>query len=125
MAKPKQHKIRVKRVYERATRDDGSRFLVDRLWPRGLKKESLQLEGWLKDVAPSDALRRWFGHDPKKWKEFRRRYFAQLDDNPNAWQRILEAARKGRVALLYSARDPEHNNAVALRDYLIAKLRKG
>lgn len=125
MAKPKQHKIRVKRVYERATRDDGSRFLVDRLWPRGLKKESLQLEGWLKDVAPSDALRRWFGHDPKKWKEFHRRYFAQLDDNPNAWQRILEAARKGRVALLYSARDPEHNNAVALRDYLIAKLRKG
>lgn len=124
MAKPKQRKIRVKRVYKRATRDDGLRFLVDRLWPRGLKKERLALDGWLKDVAPSDSLRRWFSHEPTKWVEFRCRYFAELDHNPEVWQRILEAARKGHLTLLYSARDPEHNNAVVLRDYLIAKLRK-
>jgi uncharacterized protein YeaO (DUF488 family) len=114
----------VKRVYEPAQRSDGTRFLVERLWPRGVKKEALQLDGWLKDVAPSDALRRWFGHDPQKWQEFRRRYFAELNRKPKAWQPLLEVARHGTVTLLYSARDLEHNNALALKDYVQAKLRK-
>lgn len=95
---------------------------MDRLWPRGLRKEALSLEGWFRDVAPSDSLRRQFGHDPKKWKEFHRRYFAELEGEPEAWKPILEAARRRAVTLLYSAKDPEHNNAVALWDYLMKKL---
>jgi len=110
--------IRVKRVYERSERGDGARFLVERLWPRGIKKESLAIEDWLKEVAPSDGLRRWFGHDPAKWEEFRRRYFAELDSRPEACAAIRAAARRRNVTLLYSARDTEHNNAVALQEYL-------
>lgn len=110
--------IRVKRVYESAGPDDGTRFLVDKVWPRGIKKESLPLDGWLKDVAPSGTLRRWFGHDPQKWTEFRERYFEELESNPEAIRPILEAARQGDVTLIYSARDTEHNNAVALKQYL-------
>ena len=110
--------IRAKRVYEPPDADDGTRFLVERLRPRGMRKESLNMEGWLKDVAPSDALRRWFGHDPAKWIEFQDRYFAELDDEPDAIQPIVEAARRGNVTLLYSAHDTEHNNAVALKEYL-------
>ena len=117
--------IRVKRVYEPSAPDDGAHFLVDRLWPRGMKREALQLDGWLKEVAPSDALRRWFGHDPKKWEEFRRRYFIELDGRPEVWRPILEAARRGHVTLLYGARDTEHNNAVVLSDYLRDKVGKG
>lgn len=116
--------IKVKRVYEAPKLVKGSRFLVDGLWPRGLKKEALGGALWVKDVAPSDALRRWYGHDPRKWKEFRRRYFAELEGNREAWEPILEAARRGGVVLLYSARDTESNNAVALRDYLAAKIEK-
>jgi uncharacterized protein YeaO (DUF488 family) len=116
--------IQVKRVYEKPAKGDGARILVDRLWPRGLKKEELHLEGWVKEVAPGDSLRRWFGHDPKKWKEFRNRYFAELGSKQEAWEPILQAARRGNVTLLYSAHDTEHNNAVALRDYLMAKLRR-
>jgi uncharacterized protein YeaO (DUF488 family) len=116
--------VAVKRVYEPPQRSDGARFLVERLWPRGVKKEALQLDGWLKDVAPSDALRRWFGHDPQKWKEFRRRYFAELKRKPEAWQPLLAAVCQGPVTLLYSTRDLEHNNALALKDYLQTKLRK-
>lgn len=116
--------IRVKRVYAPHTPDDGTRFLVERLWPRGMKKEALPLDGWLKEVAPSDALRRWFGHDPKKWKEFRRRYVTELDDKPAAWRPLLETARRSTVTLLYSARDPDHNSALALKSYLEAKLEK-
>ncbi len=115
--------IKVKRVYDPVEPDDGKRFLVERLWPRGIRKEALQMDGWLKDVAPSDGLRRWFGHDPKKWEEFRRRYFAELEAHPEAWRPLLEAARAGHVTLLFSARDPHHNNAVALREFLEAKLR--
>ncbi|MDQ3829852.1 MAG: DUF488 family protein [Candidatus Tectomicrobia bacterium] len=107
--------IQVKRVYDRPEPADGARFLVERLWPRGVKKTALPLSGWLKEVAPSDALRRWFGHDPAKWEEFQRRYFAELDSRPEAWHAILEAARRGHVTFLYSARDTEHNNAVALK----------
>ena len=110
--------IRIKRVYDPPDHADGARFLVERLWPRGMKKEALQLDGWLKEVAPSDALRRWFGHDPARWEEFQRRYFAELEHKPTAWQPIVEAARRGHVTLLYSARDTERNNAVALKAYL-------
>ena len=114
--------IKVKRVYDPVEPDDGRRFLVDRLWPRGVKKEALRMDGWLREVAPSDRLRRWFGHDPKKWEEFRRRYFAELEAHPEAWQPLREAARAGNVTLLFSARDTSYNNAVALREFLEGKL---
>jgi uncharacterized protein YeaO (DUF488 family) len=114
--------IRVKRVYEPPSAEDGRRYLVERLWPRGLRKDALPLDGWLREVAPSDALRRWFGHDPARWEEFRRRYAAELDARPDTWRPLLEAARQGPVTLLFSARDTEHNNAVALKAYLEAKL---
>ena len=113
--------IRVKRVYESPGAGDGTVFLVERLWPRGMKKELLHMDGWLKDVAPSDGLRRWFGHDPGKWKEFKERYFAELEENLEALQPILEAARRGDVTLLYSAHDTEHNNALALVEYLMER----
>jgi len=110
--------IRLKRAYDKASPDDGRRILVERLWPRGLKKEALVLDAWQKDVAPSTKLRQWFGHDPQKWQEFRRRYFAELDGNPKALEAIQSAVRKGRVTLIYSSHDTEHNAAVALKDYL-------
>jgi uncharacterized protein YeaO (DUF488 family) len=110
--------LMVKRVYEPAVPGDGTRFLVERLWPRGMKKESLRMDGWLKDVAPSGGLRRWFGHDPAKWNEFCRRYWAELDARKEAWRSILEVARRGAVTLLYGTRDTQHNNAVALKAYI-------
>ena len=112
--------IKLKRAYEPAVTEDGMRYLVERLWPRGVKKDALQVAAWLKDVAPSDQLRRWFGHDPEKWDEFRRRYFKELDNNPEAWGPIVASARHGTVTLVYSARDSEHNNAVALKQYMDA-----
>jgi len=115
--------IKVKRVYDPVEPDDGKRFLVERLWPRGIKKEALAMDGWLKEVAPSDRLRRWFGHDPKKWEEFRQRYFAELEAHPEAWRPLLDAARAGNVTLLFSARDLIHNNAVALQVFLEEKLK--
>jgi uncharacterized protein YeaO (DUF488 family) len=108
----------VKRVYESPDSSDGARFLVERLWPRGVKKESLQMTAWVKEAAPSDALRRWFGHDPAKWEEFQVRYFAELDGKPEALHPLMEASRQGNVTLLYSAHDMEHNSAVALKSYL-------
>lgn len=114
--------IRTRRVYEPPQPDDGRRFLVERLWPRGVKKEALPMNAWLKDVAPSDDLRRWFGHDPERWEEFQRRYFAELDSKPETWRPLVKAAREGNVTLLYSARDTEHNNAVALKLYLEGRL---
>lgn len=116
--------IKAKRVYHAPTPADGTRFLVERLWPRGMKKEALPLDGWVKDVAPSDVLRRWFKHEPKKWEEFRRRYCTELDGKPEVWRPLLEVARRGALTLLYSARDPDHNSAVALKGYLEAKLRE-
>ncbi len=110
--------IRVRRVYEAEGTGEGRRFLVERLWPRGIKKENLHMDAWLKDVAPSQALRQWFGHDPAKWDEFQERYRAELDSHPETWQPLLDAARQGDVTLLYSARDTEHNNAIALKEYL-------
>jgi uncharacterized protein YeaO (DUF488 family) len=117
--------IYLKRVYDRPEPTDGSRFLVERLWPRGMKKATLHMALWLKEVAPSAALRRWFGHDPAKWEDFRHRYFAELDSKPEAWQPIVEATHRGNVTLLYSARDLEHNNAVALKRYLEQHLDTG
>lgn len=114
--------IQTKRAYEPPDPGDGRRFLVDRLWPRGVRKEALALDAWLKDVAPSDELRRWFGHDPAKWEAFQERYFAELDEKPQVWQPLVEAARQGDVTLVYGARDPQHNNAVALKTYLEHKL---
>ena len=108
----------IQRVYDLDRHRGGRRFLVERLWPRGVKKETLQLDGWLKDVAPSTELREWFGHDPVKWQEFRRRYFEELDSEPDAWKPIARAARQGDVTLLYSAHDSEHNSAVVLKEYL-------
>lgn len=116
--------VKVKRVYESIQRSDGTRFLVERLWPRGMKKEQLKLDAWLKDVAPSDSLRRWFGHDPLKWNEFQKKYRAELSDNPDAWKPILEAAKRGLVTLLYSSRDTEHNNALVLKSFLEERLGK-
>ncbi len=117
--------IRIKRAYDQIGPDDGSRFLVDRLWTRGLKKENLPLDGWLKEVAPSDELRHWFGHDPARWEEFCRRYAAELEGNCEAWRPLLNLSRKQDVTLLYSAHDTEHNNAVALRLFLEARLNDG
>jgi len=114
--------IQIKRIYEPASADDGRRFLVDRLWPRGMKKEAVQFEGWLKDVAPSNALRNWYGHDPAKWDEFCRRYFAELDSQPETWQPLQEAARQGVISLLFSTRELKLNNAAALKLYLEKKL---
>lgn len=117
-AKPKSLRICVKRIYDPPRPQDGLRFLVDRLWPRGLKKEACHLDDWLKELAPSTALRRWFGHDPARWQEFQRRYFAELDERPDACRTLAEQARKKTVTLLYAARDPEHNHALALKTYL-------
>ena len=114
--------IRLKRVYEPAQKSDGARFLVDHLWPCGLKKEALHVEHWIKLVSPSNELRSWFGHEPVKWKEFQRRYFAELDEQPDTWKALLEAARENDITLVFSARDIEHNNAVALKSYLEKKL---
>ncbi|HVP10914.1 MAG TPA: DUF488 family protein, partial [Phycisphaerae bacterium] len=100
------------RVYDKDQIKHGHRYLVERLWPRGMKKEVLGLDGWMKDVAPSTRLREWFAHDPAKWQEFRRRYFAELDKEPKAWKPIAQAAKDGDVVLLYSAHDTEHNSAV-------------
>ncbi len=117
--------IGLKRAYDAAEREDGRRFLVERLWPRGMRKHALQLEAWLKDVAPSTELRRWFGHDLEKWEEFQRRYRRELDAKRGTWAPLLTAARHGRVTLVYSSRDREHNNAVVLQRYLQAKLASG
>lgn len=115
--------IQIKRAYERASKDDGQRILVERLWPRGVKKEALRLDRWIKDIAPSTALRQWFQHDPAKWGEFRRRYFRELEQHADVWQPLLALMRRGRVTLVYSAHDTEHNNAVALEEFLKAKMR--
>lgn len=114
--------IKLKRVYEDAEPDDGTRFLVERLWPRGMKKESLKMDAWVKDVAPSNELRKWFNHDPQKWEEFQNRYQAELDANQEGWEPILQAAKGGDVTLLYSAHDVEHNNALVLMQYLDGKM---
>lgn len=112
----------VKRVYDPAAPADGYRVLVDRLWPRGMKKEDAALDLWLKELAPSRELREWFGHEPTRWDGFRHRYAGELDAAAEHWRPLLTRARRGRVTLLHAARDEEHNNAVALKAYLEAYL---
>jgi uncharacterized protein YeaO (DUF488 family) len=114
--------IAIARAYDAPTEAAGLRFLVDRLWPRGIKKEALHLDGWLKDVAPSTGLRQWFGHDPTRWTAFRERYETELGAKREAWQPILDAARKQPVTLVFGAKDLEHNHALVLCAFLRSKL---
>jgi uncharacterized protein YeaO (DUF488 family) len=114
--------IRIKRSYEPPARGDGRRILVERLWPRGIRKEDLHASSWEKDVAPSAVLREWYAHDVSRWPEFRRRYREELNENPAPWHRILSTAKNRKVTLLFSARDVEHNSAVVLRDYLTERM---
>lgn len=114
--------IRIKRAYEDATPDDGRRFLVERLWPRGVRKADLNIESWLKDAAPSAELRKWYGHDPDKWPEFQERYRAELVANEAAWKPLVEAARAGDITLIYAARDTERNSAALLCKMLNERL---
>jgi uncharacterized protein YeaO (DUF488 family) len=117
--------IRLKRAYEPASRNDGTRVLVDRLWPRGLSKEKARIDHWLREIAPSTALRKWFNHDPEKWEKFRERYFRELDRNADVVKELRALARGKTVTLVYSAKDEKHNQAVALRDYLAMKPKPG
>lgn len=110
--------IHVKRAYDKPTANDGCRVLVDRLWPRGLSRQEARIDEWLRDVAPSKRLRQWFGHDPERWSEFRRRYFRELDQHTEAVRRLAARAQRRRVTLIYSAKDEQHNNAAALAAYL-------
>ena len=110
--------ISIRRAYDPAQPDEGRRVLVDRLWPRGLGRETLALDRWLREIAPSDALRYWFDHDPAKWEAFRDRYRDELDANPAPVRELRQLTKAGPVTLIYAARDASHNNAVALRDYL-------
>ena len=110
--------IQLKRAFDPASKKDGHRVLVDRIWPRGLRKEEVRVDDWMKEIAPSTELRKWFGHEPAKWAEFRRRYFAELSHRRELVNMLLEIARSRPLTLVYSAKDEEHNNAVALREYL-------
>lgn len=112
--------IRIKRAYEPPTHDDGTRILIDRLWPRGVKKENLALDQWAKELSPSTELRQWFGHDPARWQEFRRRYAAELRQRTDLLDPLRALARKGPITLVYSAHDEAHNNAIAMREFLLA-----
>jgi uncharacterized protein YeaO (DUF488 family) len=120
MARAK-HNIQIKRVYDGLGRDDGAVFLVDRMWPRGIKKVALSSVTWVRDSAPSAALRQWFGHEPARWPDFQRRYRAELQKNISACEPILQAMRKGDVTLLFAAKDPDRNNAVVLKKFLEEK----
>src|SRR3569833_3253858 len=110
--------IKIKRAYDNRADDDGFRVLVDRLWPRGVSKEEAHVDLWLKEVAPSDELRMWFGYDPERWTEFRRRYKAELKDHANAVGELKDRAKHGTLTLVYGAKDIDHNNAVALKEAL-------
>lgn len=114
--------IRLKRAYEAAAADDGRRVLVERLWPRGVTREKAALDLWLKDVAPSAGLRSWFGHDPDKWPEFRRRYAAELDARPEEVAQLVGMSREGTVTFVYGSRDERHNAAVVLKEYVEERL---
>jgi uncharacterized protein YeaO (DUF488 family) len=115
------NRIALKRAYEPAAPGDGTRVLVDRLWPRGVSKEAAAIDHWMKELAPSTELRKWFGHDPARWAEFRRRYTAELRQQADAVAQLRALARKGRVTLVYAAHDEEHNDAVVLRTVLLGR----
>lgn len=114
--------IDVKRVYEPPSPQDGRRILVDRLWPRGLSKAGARIDYWAKETSPSNELRKWYKHDPAKWEEFKRRYFAELNAIPDAVQSLLESVQNGRVTFLYSSKERDLNNAVALREYVESRV---
>ena len=116
--------LKLKRAYEPAAPDDGRRFLVERLWPRGVTKRALRLDAWLKELSPTPQLRKWFNHDPKKWSEFQTRYRRELKRNGQALEDLLQSAREGTITLVYAARDSERNSAQVLREYIEKKLRK-
>ena len=115
--------IKIKRVYNKPAESDGFRILIDRLWPRGLSKETAKIDLWLKDIAPSDGLRKWFAHDPKKWAEFKRRYGEELKDKTELIELIRDKGRKQVVTLLYGAKDEECNNAITLKEYIKLKIK--
>ena len=110
--------VKTKRIYEQASRDDGKRILVDRLWPRGLKKEEAKIDEWMKDIAPSDELRKWFAHDPVKWPEFKKRYINELKNKAELVERLRAEAKKATITLLFAAKDIEHDNAVVLKELI-------
>ena len=110
--------VKIKRIYDSVSKDDGKRILVDRLWPRGIKKEDARIDEWLKDIAPSDSLRKWFAHDPAKWPEFKRRYIAELRKKPDLVDALRKEAKSEKVTLLFSAKDAERNNAVVLKEVI-------
>jgi uncharacterized protein YeaO (DUF488 family) len=113
--------ILIKRAYDEAEKSDGLRILVDKLWPRGIKKEDLVINEWAKNISPSDGLRRWFGHKSERWLEFCKRYFKELDQKQEYWEPIVKEAKRKRVTLIFGAKDTEHNNAKALKTYLELK----
>jgi uncharacterized protein YeaO (DUF488 family) len=113
--------IRLKRAYESPSAEDGTRVLVDRLWPRGVKKADAAIDVWMKNLSPSTELRKWFGHDPVRWQEFRRRYAAELRHGTDELDRLRDLARRGPITLVYAARDEVHNDAVVLRDILLSR----
>jgi uncharacterized protein YeaO (DUF488 family) len=117
-------KIKIKRVYEKPDKEDGIRILVDRLWPRGLTKEKASINLWLKDIAPSTELRKWFGHDPSKWDEFRKRYYQELKNNIEQISLLKEQMKKGTVTLVYGAKDEAHNEAFVLKEYSVILISK-
>ncbi|HWB94497.1 MAG TPA: DUF488 domain-containing protein [Puia sp.] len=110
--------LKIKRVYEKPAKEDGTRILVDRLWPRGLTKEKARIDLWLKEIAPSTELRKWFGHEPDKWEEFQKRYRAELRTNKEQVSLLMEERKKGVVTLVYGAKDEEHNEALVLKNWL-------
>lgn len=112
-------RIKLKRAYEPPARDDGTRILVDRLWPRGLKKADAAIDEWMKDIAPSTGLRKWFGHDPARWQEFRRRYRAEIRQHPELLERLRRLAQQSPLTLVFSARDETRNDAIVLKDVLL------
>ncbi len=110
--------IRIKRAYEKPAKEDGDRILVDRLWPRGIKKETAKIDFWPKELAPSNELRQWYGHDPDKWAEFKARYFAELNAQPALVEELRKHVRKGTVTFIYSSKEERLNNAAALKEYI-------
>ena len=113
--------IKLKRAYEPPAPDDGTRILIDRLWPRGVKKADAAIDEWMKDIAPSNGLRKWFGHDPARWQEFRRRYQSEIQQHPDQFGRLCTLAQHGRITLVFSAHDEAHNDAVVLKDLLLGR----
>ncbi len=110
--------IKIKRIYDPPSKDDGKRILVDRLWPRGIRREDAKIDEWLKDIAPSDELRKWFSHEPSKWQEFKSRYKKELKDKSDLIERLRSESKSGTITLLFAAKDMEHNNAVVLKEVI-------